>query len=57
MAMDEEIRELTLNSSSADQIKRAAVKNGMRNLRYDGIRRAMKGITSVEEVLRVTNAS
>jgi len=56
MMVDEEIRELTLNSASADQIKRAAIKNGMRNLRHDGIRRAMKGITSVEEVLRVTNA-
>ena len=57
MAVDEEIRELTLNGASVDQIKRAAIKNGMRNLRYDGIRKAMKGMTSVEEVLRVTNAS
>ncbi len=57
MAVDEEIRELTLNGASADQIKRAAIKNGMRNLRYDGIRKAMQGVTSVEEVLRLTNAS
>ena len=57
MAVDEEIRELTLNGASADQIKRAAIKNGMRNLRYDGIRKAMQGMTSVEEVLRSTNAS
>ena len=57
MAVDEEIRELTLNGASADQIKRAAIKNGMRNLRYDGIRKAMQGMTSVEEVLRITNAS
>ncbi len=57
MAVDEEIRELTLNGASADQIKRAATKNGMRNLRYDGIRKAMQGMTSVEEVLRITNAS
>lgn len=57
MAVDEEIRELTLNGASADQIKRAAIKNGMRNLRYDGIRKAMQGMTSVEEVLRLTNAS
>ncbi len=56
MAVGEEIRELTLNGASADQIKRAAIKNGMRNLRHDGLRRALKGITSVEEVLRVTNA-
>ncbi len=57
MAVGEEIRELTLNGASADQIKRAAIKNGMRNLRHDGLRQTMKGITSVEEVLRVTNAS
>jgi len=36
MAVGEEIRELTLNGASADQIKRAAIKNGMRNLRHDG---------------------
>jgi len=55
MVVDEEIRELTLNNASADQIKRAAIKNGMQNLRHDGLIKAMKGMTSLEEVLRVTN--
>lgn len=56
MVVDEEIRELTLNNASADEVKRAAKRKGMRNLRHDGIRKAINGITSIEEVLRVTNA-
>ena len=39
----------------SDQIKKACIANGMRTLRQDGIQRAMHGVTSLEEVLRVTN--
>ncbi|MCG8605874.1 Flp pilus assembly complex ATPase component TadA [bacterium] len=55
MKLNEEIRELTLKNASSDQIKRAAYDNGMRSLRHDGVIKALKGVTSLEEVFRVTN--
>ncbi len=56
MILNEEIRTLTYKNASADLIKKAAIKNGMRSLRQDGLIKALKGITSLEEVFRVTNA-
>jgi type IV pilus assembly protein PilB len=47
------IRGLTVERSSAEVIKRQAVAEGMRTLREDGLIKALEGLTSVEEVLRV----
>jgi type IV pilus assembly protein PilB len=47
------IRGLTVERSSAEVIKRQAVAEGMRTLRQDGLIKALEGLTSVEEVLRV----
>lgn len=55
MPMDDDIRELTLSGASSDVIKTQAIKNGMITLRQDGLLKALKGITTLEEVLRVTN--
>jgi type IV pilus assembly protein PilB len=49
-----EIKELVLEGASADEIKKTAVKLGMKTLRMSGINKIKEGITSVEEVLRVT---
>lgn len=51
---DEKIRELVLEKASADVIKHAALEAGMKTLRQDGIRKALDGSTSIEEVMRVT---
>jgi general secretion pathway protein E len=48
------VRGLILKRSSADVIKDAAVKEGMRTLREDGWRKVLAGITTVAEVVRVT---
>lgn len=56
LEMTEELRELVLKNASSDTIKRVAIKNGMTTLRHDGLRKVINGITSVEEVLRVTRA-
>ena len=56
MPVDEEIRNLVLKRAPADEIKRAAIAQGMRTLRQNGIIKVRKGITTVEEVLRVTAA-
>jgi general secretion pathway protein E/type IV pilus assembly protein PilB len=49
------IRELITKRSSADTLKKAAVDSGMRTLRQDGWLRAIQGITTAEEVLRVVH--
>ena len=56
LLVNEEVRTLTLREASSDEIKRAALRAGMRTLRGDGLLKARKGLTSLEEVLRVTNA-
>ena len=51
--MDKTIRKLVNNKSSADEIKSVAVKNGMATLFENAVNLAIKGITSLEEVLKV----
>ena len=54
MPLREEIKELVLNGASAAEIKRAAIKGGMLTLRASAIIRMKEGITTIEEVVRVT---
>lgn len=54
LQMNEEIRDLVVNRASADQIREKALKLGMKTLFNDGIEKAIAGITTVAEVLRVT---
>jgi type IV pilus assembly protein PilB len=54
MPTDNEIQELTLRRAPANEIKRAAVQAGMKTLRQSGIAKIKQGITTIEEVLRVT---
>ena len=54
LAIDESIRRLIIKQASADEIKAQAQKNGMLSMRTDGIKKAEKGLTTLEEVLKVT---
>lgn len=56
LLMNEELRDLTVENASADKLRRAAMNNGMKTLRQDGFKKALEGLTSVEEVLRATPA-
>ena len=56
MTMSEEIRELTLQRASADQIGAVAVREGMRRLREDGLDKVKSGLTSMAEISRVTGS-
>jgi len=56
MDSDNEIRQLVLKNASADQIRDAARRGGMKTLAEDGWRLVRMGITTVEEVLSVTTA-
>jgi pilus retraction protein PilT len=54
LAVDDAIKELIVTGADAPTIKREAVKNGMRTLRQSALRKLAEGITTFEEVVRVT---
>ncbi len=54
LLVDDEIRQLLMKNTDASTIKAAAVAGGMRTLRQDGAEKILQGITTVEEVVRVT---
>jgi type IV pilus assembly protein PilB len=54
MPMREEIKELVLARASASEIKKEAIRLGMKTLRQSGIYKVKDGTTTIEEVLRST---
>ncbi len=50
----EEVRSLILRRASSREIRRHAIEAGMVSLRLDGWAKACQGITTIEEILRVT---
>jgi len=54
LVLDEKIRELIVSKSSAEEIRRYARSHGMTPIREDGLRRVLEGLTTLEEVVRVT---
>ena len=52
MIVGEATRELIVKRASADEVKREAEGEGMVPLRADGLIKAARGITTIEEVLR-----
>jgi type IV pilus assembly protein PilB len=54
MAISDEIRDLTVERASSEEIRKVAVGQGMRPLRVDGFEKVKNGITSIAEVARVT---
>jgi type IV pilus assembly protein PilB len=54
MPVSEEIERLTVAHASASETYKVAIAEGMVSLRDDGLRKAAAGLTTLEEVLRVT---
>jgi general secretion pathway protein E len=54
MLMDNKIKTLIQRTVDSFQIKQEALKLGMATLRRDGIEKVLRGITTIEEVVRVT---
>jgi type IV pilus assembly protein PilB len=54
MPMKEEIKELVLSRASNSEIKKEAIRLGMKTLRQSGISKIKDGVTTIEEVLRST---
>ena len=56
LTVDDEIKKLVLRTSDANQINELAIRQGMITLQKDGIDKVLSGITTIEEVLRVTRS-
>ena len=54
LVVNEDIRRLILSKGSNKDIKEAALKKGMISMRMDGMKKAERGLTTLEEVLRAT---
>lgn len=52
LVLDEETEELLDKGASAHEIELAAIKNGMKKIHTDGIEKAIKGITTLDEIHR-----
>src|SRR5207249_858381 len=54
LRVTEAVRQLIVNEAKSHEIKKVAMSEGMKSLRMVGILKAREGVTSLEEVLRVT---
>jgi type IV pilus assembly protein PilB len=54
MVMTNKIRELTFQGAATQEIRRAAVGQGMKVMFDDGVAKALRGITTLDEVFRVS---
>jgi len=54
MMLDDRVKNLILKTSDANAIKHRAVEQGMVTLRQDGAKKVLDGITTIEEIFRVT---
>jgi type II secretory ATPase GspE/PulE/Tfp pilus assembly ATPase PilB-like protein len=57
LVIDEAIRDLIVERASLNAIRDYAAKKGFRDMRFDGIKKVVAGMTTVEEVLRVTRGT
>jgi type IV pilus assembly protein PilB len=56
LAMNDRLRTLVVERTSASALRAAAQKNGMRPMWQDGVQKVLHGVTTVEELLRVVLA-
>ena len=54
LLMTDGIRELVMDHANAAVIQRRALEEGMESMYQDGLRKALRGLTTIEEVIRVT---
>jgi type IV pilus assembly protein PilB len=57
LTLSSKIRELTFAESPTGDIRKAAITEGMKTLYLDGIDKVLRGVTTLEEVLRVAKRS
>jgi type II secretory ATPase GspE/PulE/Tfp pilus assembly ATPase PilB-like protein len=56
LTVDEEIRNMIIHEPNVSAIREAAMRKGMVTLRQGGLQHVCRGVTSIEEILRVTSS-
>ena len=56
MELKEELKEFVLNGASALELKREAIRLGMKTLRQAALSKVVEGVTTLNEVLRISAA-
>jgi type II secretory ATPase GspE/PulE/Tfp pilus assembly ATPase PilB-like protein len=56
LLIDEKLRELIIEGASLETMKEAAFENRFAEMRLDGIKKVLSGLTTAEEVLRATRS-
>jgi general secretion pathway protein E len=56
LVVDDPIKKLVLTTSDSNQLNELAIRRGMITLQQDGIQKVLAGLTTTEEVLRVTRS-
>jgi len=54
LTMTDAVRSLVMRHATAGELRAQALADGMLTMYDDGVRKALKGVTTIEEVLRVT---
>lgn len=54
LEVDESVQKMIVSHSTSEELQQQAVKNGMLTMQQDGFLKCLEGLTTVEEVLRVT---
>ena len=54
MTLKDELKDMILEGASADELKKTALRLGMKTLRMSGLAKIKSGITTIEEVVRAT---
>ena len=54
LVMSEELRSMTLQHTSMNQLRHAAIRSGMKTLREDGWNKVIAGHTTMDEIVRLT---
>ncbi len=55
LVVNRDLRRLIQTSARAEELQRAAMQEGMRTLRQDGIHKVLAGLTAIEEVRATSN--
>ena len=56
LAVDDSLRDVIARNPNVSEFRRMCLERGMNSLRQDGINKAVEGMTSIQEVIRVTSA-
>ncbi|HEX7259753.1 MAG TPA: GspE/PulE family protein, partial [Candidatus Saccharimonadia bacterium] len=54
LEVDEKIQQMIINHSTSEDIQKQAIESGMLTMQQDGFLKSLRGLTTIEEILRVT---